>query len=344
MVLSREEFKRSVFDRDGSKCVVCKKPAIDAHHIIDRSLWDDQGYHTNNGVSVCEKHHWDAERTIISCDDLRKLAGIQELCYPEHFHLDEKYDHWGNIVLPNGMRVKGELFDFGNVQEMLRQAGVLDRFLKYLKYPRTYHLSDSPNLQNDDRQHPDEKFFEGKQVVASLKLDGEGTTMYPDYIHARSLDSKHHESRSWVKALHGRLQRDIFPGWRVCGENLYAEHSIHYYNLEDYFYVFNIWNQLNFCLRIDETLEYCDLLGLHHVPIFYRGVWDREKIHQAFLDYDTGDIKEGYVIRTEAGFYYRDYRRCTAKYVRKGHVQTSEFWMTKPVIPNDLKKAKKDGQ
>jgi len=336
MALSREEFKRSVFDRDGSKCVLCSKPAIDAHHIIDRSLWDDGGYYTNNGVSLCGDHHLDAEKTLISCKQLREAAGIVDKCYPEHFYQDEEYDHWGNIVLPSGMRVKGELFSFLNVQKILKEAGVLDLFLKYVKYPRTYHLSDSPNLENDDRQHQDESFFNNKHVVASLKMDGEGTSLYDDYIHARSIDSIHHPSQSWVKALHGKIKHDIPPGYRICGENMYAKHSIHYHNLEDYFYAFSIWDNMNLCIPIEDTCEYCSLFGIKHVPIFYRGLWDRQAIHQAFLDYESKDDKEGYVIRIADGFYYKDFRKCTAKWVRKGHVRTTKFWRTQPVIPNEI--------
>lgn len=41
------------------------------------------------------------------------------------------------------------------------------------KYPKTYHLSFSPNLQNDDRMLPSEKVFEGKTVIVTEKLDGE---------------------------------------------------------------------------------------------------------------------------------------------------------------------------
>jgi len=332
-LLTREQFKSEVFKRDEFKCVICKKEAIDAHHIIDRSLWDNQGYYLNNGVSLCATHHLDAEKTLISCEELRTAANIQNICYPEHFYIDEKYDHWGNIVLSSGMRTKGELFFYENVQKILKEANLLNIFLKYIKYPRTYHLPDSPNLGSDDKKHPNIDFFKDKHVTASIKMDGECTTMYDDYIHARSLSSTHHESRSWIKAFHNQIKQDIFPNYRICGENLYAKHSIHYLNLLNYFYVFSIWDNQN-CLPVEETLEHCELLNLVHVPIFYQGIWDREKIHQAFLSYDTPDLKEGYVIRLAEGFNYNAFRKCTAKWVRKDHVETDEHWMSKKVIPN----------
>ena len=77
--------------------------------------------------------------------------------------------------------------------------------------------------------------------------------MYSDRIHARSLETDFHESRTWVRALWGNIKHEIQDGWRICGENMFAEHSIHYNNLETYFYVFSIWNETNDCLSWDET-------------------------------------------------------------------------------------------
>jgi 5-methylcytosine-specific restriction endonuclease McrA len=32
-LLTRDDFRESVFKRDGHKCVICKAPGVDAHHI-----------------------------------------------------------------------------------------------------------------------------------------------------------------------------------------------------------------------------------------------------------------------------------------------------------------------
>lgn len=80
------------------------------------------------------------------------------------------------------------------------------------KYPKTLHLPWSPGLQNDDRMMSFEDViqnFTGNNVVISEKLDGENTSMYRDGIHARSVYSGDHPSRSWVKALHGQIKHDI---------------------------------------------------------------------------------------------------------------------------------------
>jgi hypothetical protein len=337
-ILTREEFKLQVLTRDNNSCVICKLPAVDAHHILDRSLFDDEGYYTDNGVSLCSEHHLQAEQTIISCKELRAKANITEIVLPEHLYTEEEWDHWGNIILPSGARLKGELFFNDNVQKALRDGGVINSFLEYIKYQRTYHLPSSPNLQNDDRQHKNVHELFQEPIIASLKMDGECSTLYSDYNHARSIDSKHHESRSWLKALHGRIAHEIPKGWRICGENVFAKHSIHYLHLKDFFYVFSIWNEKNEALSWEDTLAYCDILGLHTVPVFHSGISCEKIVQQEFDKYclKCPDPVEGYVIRRSGKIPYQVFKTSTAKYVRKGHVETDKFWMSQPVIPNEL--------
>ena len=213
------------------------------------------------------------------------------------------------------------------------------------KYPRTYHLPWSPGASNDDRILPNVKHFEGLEIVVTEKLDGENTSMYSDHIHARSLDSKHHPSRTWVKVLHGQLSHELPPGWRVCGENVYALHSIQYTKLQGYFYVFGIYDDKNNCLSWDETVEYATMLNLPVAPVIYRGPWDEAKVKACWTGISTaspGDQQEGYVLRVAQTFPYdaQDdglFSQCTAKYVRADHVQTSSHWLDKPVVPNLLR-------
>ena len=72
-------------------------------------------------------------------------------------------------------------------------------------YPRTPHLPWSPGAASDDVRVADLSGLLGREVVVTEKLDGENTTLYADGLHARSLDSAHHPSRAWVKALQGRI-------------------------------------------------------------------------------------------------------------------------------------------
>ena len=209
----------------------------------------------------------------------------------------------------------------------------------YVKYPRTHHFPFSLGLQNDDRMVEDPDMFVGKTVVVTEKLDGENTSMYSDHIHARSLDSKHHPSRTVVKQLHAQIAHEIPEGWRLCGENMYAKHSIFYDALPSYFLLFSIWNARNECLSWKFTEEWAALFGVDLVPVLYHGPWDEEKIQACWTGESRfGPDQEGYVVRSVGGFPYDDFSKNVAKYVRKGHVQTGEFWMTQPVVPNQLAK------
>lgn len=344
-LLTRDEFRESVLARDNHKCVFCGKTAaetpekkLDAHHIIERRLWPDGGYYLDNGATVCEADHMLCERTVYSVEQVREAAKITKIWIPPHFYPDHQYDKWGNPVLEDGRRGKGELFFDESVQKVL--AGVLELFTPYVKYERTFHLPHSPGLHDDDKALKDYSQFEGKQVIITGKMDGENTTCYSDgHVHARSIDSRGGEDRAWVKKfLIENVCFNLPEGWRACGENLWAEHSIHYNNLPSYFLGFSIWNERNECLSWAETLEYFQLLGITPVPVLAEGIFSMEMLKQveANLKWETD---EGYVIRIADHFKYGEFRKSVAKYVRAGHVQTTKHWRQgRQFIPNELEK------
>ena len=327
MILDRDRFRESVFSRDEYKCVFCGEPAVDAHHIMERRLWTSGGYFADNGASVCEKHHLECEMTLISTDDVRKACGITRVYIPEHLYDDNVYDKWGNIVLPTGIRIKGELFFDESVQKILERGGVLDRFSNLVKYPRTYHLPWSEGMNDDDRMMRSLEGFIGKRVIATEKMDGENTTMYRDDFHARSLDSQHNFTRDWAKNFWSQIRYDIPEGWRICCENMYAKHSLAYDNLSTYVLGFSIWNERNECLPWDETLVWFELLGITPVPTMYDGIFDERIIRKLYDTKRDWHHKEGYVLRTADGFNYGMFRGCVGKYVRKDHVNTVKHWL-----------------
>jgi hypothetical protein len=341
-LLTRDAFREAVFARDRHACVVCGKPAVDAHHIVERRLWPDSGYYLSNGASVCGDCHLRAESTEISCDDLRRRCGIQRVILPPHLYADaeQPYDKWGNPILPNGQRLRGELFDDESVQKVL--APVLHLFTTRVKYPRTFHLPWSPGVTDDDRvlEDPDAAFGDAR-VIVTEKLDGECTTMYRDYLHARSTDYSPHPSRDRVRALHASIAHDIPEGWRLCGENVYAQHSIAYDALPSYFLLFSIWDDKNQCLSWGDTSLWARLLGLQVVPQLWAGPWPEfKKIAGALSAEKTsllGGDREGYVVRLADSFHYRAFRRSVAKYVRANHVQTHGGWAVRQVVPNRLR-------
>lgn len=336
-LLTRDEFRCRVFERDQYRCLVCGGEAQDAHHIIERRLWGNGGYYVENGASVCEPCHLKCEQTLISCEELRTLAKIIRFPLPEHLYADAEYDKWGNQILPNGMRLKGELFEDESVQKVLEP--VLHLFTKRVKHPRTFHLPWSGNRNKDDRGLVDTKHFEGKEVVVTIKVDGEQTTMYNDYIHARSIENDFHPSRSWVKQLHSRICYDIPEGYRVCGENLYAKHTIKYNHLTSYFLVHSIWNDKNICLSWDATCEWAELLDLKTVHVLYRGLWDEKIVKNLYISTFNNDPVEGYVVRLAEEFPYHAFRRAVAKYVDSSFSLADSHWKYREFTVNDIDKS-----
>lgn len=203
------------------------------------------------------------------------------------------------------------------------------------KYPKTMHLPWSPGLQNDDRLIEDLSLLQSlDDIVITEKMDGENATLYHNHYHARSLDSRHHPSRDWIKSFHGNIKWLIPEEIRICGENLYAEHSIRYEDLESYFMGFSIWtNDTNMCWPWELTVGLFNHLGITPVRVLYRGPWD-----QSWFDsYELPEGSEGYVVRNASSFHFDDFATNVAKFVRKGHVQTDTHWMHKPVVANGVK-------
>lgn len=200
-----------------------------------------------------------------------------------------------------------------------------------VKYPRTPHLPWSPGATADDVRLVDLDAFEGREIVVTEKLDGENTTLYADGLHARSLDSAHHPSRAWIKALHGRIATRIPAGWRVSGENVFARHSIAYAELESWFYAFSVWDGSDRCLDWDATVRFTRELGVPVPHVLFRGRFDEKALRKTSID---TAIREGYVVRTTEGFRREDFARHIAKWVRPSHVQTDQHWMRGPVVEN----------
>lgn len=214
------------------------------------------------------------------------------------------------------------------------------------KYPKTSHLPWSQAISRDDKILKDVSHFVGKLIVVTEKMDGECTALYSDgYTHARSLDSNNHPSRNWVKRFWADRSFSIPHGWRVCGENLYASHSISYNSLESYFMGFSLWDG-DECKSWDETIEWFEELGITPVPVLYRGIFD-EKLLRNLVDKMDLTRQEGYVIRVADSFTVdfsdtkhddEQFAKYIAKFVRRGHVnEDSDHWMNKEIIKNGLK-------
>lgn len=206
----------------------------------------------------------------------------------------------------------------------------------HLKYPRSWHLPYSEGTANDDKKLKTDSHFVGKQVLVTEKLDGESCSMTFDRIWARSVDSKDHPSRNWINQFWNSIKFDIPENLRICGENVYAKHSLYYDKLPSYFFCFSIWDGRR-CLSWKETCEWCELIGIKTVPVVYEGIYDPEYIKANHnVESAFGVEREGLVVRFPTEFDYSDFDKNLAKIVRKKHVQTSDHWMFQQIVPNKL--------
>ena len=204
-----------------------------------------------------------------------------------------------------------------------------------IKYPRTPHLPFSLGRTSDDKVLSSTDHFLGKDIVVTEKIDGENVTMYRDGFHARSLDSRHHPSRNWLAKFHAEICYEIPEDMRICGENMYAKHSIAYDNLPSYFLGFSVWEQ-DHALSWDDTIDYFELIGITPVKELYRGEFNLPRLGALAKSLNT-DVTEGFVIRLADSFTYDSFSVSVAKWVREKHVQTDQHWMHSEIIANKLR-------
>jgi len=205
-----------------------------------------------------------------------------------------------------------------------------------VKYPRTPHLPSSQGITDedivagisDDGVIASKMWLDDELVALTVKMDGENTTIGRDYVHARSIDSAYHPSRAWVKQFASGWQWKLKDNERICGENMYAMHSIYYSNLASYFLGFSYWTD-DWCHSWSETLDKFKELGIESVP--KRGIFKFGDLvigAEIAACLDEGD--EGFVIRTADGFPYSAFHLNVAKWVRPEHVADDDgHWMTK---------------
>lgn len=206
------------------------------------------------------------------------------------------------------------------------------------KYPRTPHLPFSEGATSDDRiLSSDSHFYDMDEVVVTIKMDGENTTIYPNgFYHARSLDSAHRDYHSWLLSYIPTFCYCIPENHRICGEYLYAKHSIGYYQLPSYFEVFSIWNEET-CLDWKSTVDLCQKLWLVYVPVVYIGKYDSDHIEKLAHSL-VAEGQEGIVVRNASSFQLSDFSNNIAKFVRPNHVQTDEHWSNGIIAKNSLQK------
>lgn len=125
ILLTREQFKQCVFERSKGRCVACGQMAVDAHHIMERKLFEDGGYYLDNGAAVCNTCHLLCEYTTMSVEQVRQYAGIETIILPPLLDPVGIYDKWGNRIWGSGMRTAGPLAQDTGTRRALAAGGFL---------------------------------------------------------------------------------------------------------------------------------------------------------------------------------------------------------------------------
>ena len=193
------------------------------------------------------------------------------------------------------------------------------------KYPRTPHTPWSVGGTADDKRLANLSAFNGKRLVRTEKLDGENTTMTSDGIHARSLDGWGKPWQTYLTRVWASKKFDIPKDMKICGENMYAVHSIEYTLLPASFFVFGVFLEGN-ALSWLEVEEWASLIGFKTVPVL--GYGNIEDFIEAPLPAQSsfGGQAEGYVLRNVDAFPEEAFADNVVKTVREGHVQTDAHW------------------
>ena len=202
-----------------------------------------------------------------------------------------------------------------------------------MKYPRTYHLSNSPGATNDDRIAKSLDHLINTPIVITEKFDGENCAITNKGVYTRS----HAEftTSPWslkVRQLHSIIGQSLPEmDYFLFGENMQGVHSIEYTKLTSPFYLFAIREKMKWS-SWKEVEETAFLLDIPHVPVLFKGIVNDKTELETMIDRfmkngsKLGNDIEGVVVRTQDGFTDDDFSKKVQKFVRKDHVQTDEHW------------------
>jgi hypothetical protein len=205
------------------------------------------------------------------------------------------------------------------------------------KYPRTYHFPFSPGAKNDDRIASDYSSLVGKPLVVTEKLDGENTCLSRLGVFSRSHAAP--TRNPWATYLYPRWEalRSQLGDLELFGESLYAVHSIRYPALPAYLFLFAV-RERGYWHSWEDVTAFAALCELPTVPVLWEGTLASEaEVRENMLEWVAGPSsfsgegeesapKEGVVVRIAAGFPDEAFSWSVYKWVRKGHVQTDQFW------------------
>jgi hypothetical protein len=352
-LLTRDEFRESVFKRDNHKCVACGLPSTAAHHIVDRALFEDGGYYLDNGASLCDDCHIKAEKGMITCEEIRKASEINTIILPPQLNASKAWDKWGHEI----------------VEE------------KMIKYPRTRHILGSGLQKNDETDYATIEELSGKNLIIEEKIDGANTGI--SFVDCElKLQCRGHflghgndwpefdQFKVWANTWKDQLYYLLEDRYIMYGEWMSGFHSVFYDLLPHYFMEFDIYDKQNRVFldtkRRNEIINTAEML-ISQVRVITEGKFDslEDVISHVGLSAFVSDEAYGILVyelvkknvterdvllsfnkdRLMEGLYLKweedGIVKGRYKYVRPGFVQaildSGEHWQERPSIANRLK-------
>lgn len=195
-----------------------------------------------------------------------------------------------------------------------------------MKYPKTYHLPQSPGHDPEKPITP-YKFFEGNDVVITEKMDGSNVGLCRDRVFSRSGDVPTHPSFDRLKAFHAQIRWHLPEDIIFFGEWCEAVHTYRYnrFNqdaLGDGLLIFAVYEIPTGEFASWSEVEYLSYaMGLETVPIiaqrdYFSSFSSLRRFLPTMLE-DTsvfGEKREGLVIRNVGAFHINDFNQNVAKF------------------------------
>lgn len=219
----------------------------------------------------------------------------------------------------------------------------------FYKFPSTPHLAVLGEIiVRDDKvmSERERKDFLQNELVVEEKVDGANLGISFDSsgnIRAQNRGAFLHKpfSGQWRKLPHWLSPKtDVFfdvlqDRYILFGEWCYAQHSVAYNRLPDWFLGFDIYDKKNHSFfsnqRRDDVFH---RLGIVSVPVLGRGRFSLKKLKGFLAKSSLGDKPaEGIYLRVDEG----DWLIHRTKLVRPEFIQTiGEHWSRKSIQPNRL--------
>jgi len=246
-LLTRSEFNQLALERDSHKCLFCHETLnLAVHHIMDRALFDDEGYYLDNASTLCPEHHLLAEQGGLSCQEIRDKINITMIVLPQGYKQNLEYDKWGKPMK------------------------------ELIKYPRTKHIAGSSIQRGDSKNTIPFSELEGKFLVVEEKIDGANTGISFNQDCELKLQCRGHflegkgdwpefdMFKSWGNTWKNQLFDILTDQYIMYGEWMGAFHSIYYDELPHLFMEFDIYDKVKqeflSTERRQDIVQQCDAI------------------------------------------------------------------------------------